>query len=48
MGASSTPQTLLLFLGALEAALTAHGCRVPPGAGTAAATQELGTVPAAG
>jgi alanine-glyoxylate transaminase/serine-glyoxylate transaminase/serine-pyruvate transaminase len=42
MGASSTPHTLLLFLGALEAALAAHGHRVPPGAGVAAAAAALG------
>jgi alanine-glyoxylate transaminase/serine-glyoxylate transaminase/serine-pyruvate transaminase len=48
MGASSTPQAVLLFLGALEAALAAHGVRLPPGAGTAAATQALAAVPAAG
>ena len=37
MGASSTPQTLLQFLAALEGALAAHGHRVPAGAGVAAA-----------
>lgn len=41
MGASSTPQTVLLFIGALEAALVAHGYRVSPGAGTAAASSVL-------
>lgn len=41
MGAGSTPQTLTLFLAALEAALAAHGHRVEPGAGTAAATAAL-------
>jgi aspartate aminotransferase-like enzyme len=41
MGASSTPQTVLLFVGALEAALVAHGYRVSPGAGTAAASSVL-------
>jgi alanine-glyoxylate transaminase/serine-glyoxylate transaminase/serine-pyruvate transaminase len=41
MGASSTPQTVLLFIGALEAALAAHGHRVSPGAGTAAASSVL-------
>lgn len=46
MGASSTPQTVLLFLGALEAALVAHGHRVPVGAGTAAATAALAVAPA--
>jgi alanine-glyoxylate transaminase/serine-glyoxylate transaminase/serine-pyruvate transaminase len=45
MGASSTPQTVLLFLGALEAALTAHGHRVKAGGGTAAATQALAAIP---
>ena len=37
MGASSTPQTLLQFLAALEGALATHGHRVPAGAGVAAA-----------
>ena len=41
MGAGSTPQTLTLLLAALEAALAAHGHRVTPGAGTAAATAAL-------
>jgi alanine-glyoxylate transaminase/serine-glyoxylate transaminase/serine-pyruvate transaminase len=41
MGASSTPQTLLLFLAALESALTVNGHRVPPGAATAAAADAL-------
>ncbi len=41
MGASSTPQAILYFLGALEAALAAAGHHVPPGAGTAAATAAL-------
>ena len=41
MGASSTPQTVLLFISALEAALVAHGYRVSPGAGTAAASSVL-------
>lgn len=41
MGASSTPQTLLQFLAALEAALATHGHRVPEGAGVAAAGQAL-------
>ena len=41
MGASSTPQTLLQFLAALEAALSTQGHRVPPGAGVAAAEAEL-------
>jgi alanine-glyoxylate transaminase/serine-glyoxylate transaminase/serine-pyruvate transaminase len=43
MGASSTPQTILQFLGALEAALAANGHRVPPGAGVAAAESALRT-----
>ena len=41
MGASSTPQLVLLFLGALEAVLGDLGVRVPAGAGTAAAIREL-------
>ena len=41
MGASSTPQTLLQFLAALEGALATHGHRVPEGAGVAAAGQAL-------
>jgi alanine-glyoxylate transaminase/serine-glyoxylate transaminase/serine-pyruvate transaminase len=41
MGASSTPQSVLLFLGALEAALAAHGHRAPAGAGVAAAAAAL-------
>jgi alanine-glyoxylate transaminase/serine-glyoxylate transaminase/serine-pyruvate transaminase len=41
MGASSTPQTLLQFLAALEAALATQGHRVPPGAGVAAAAAAL-------
>jgi alanine-glyoxylate transaminase/serine-glyoxylate transaminase/serine-pyruvate transaminase len=47
MGASSTPQTVLQFLAALEGALGAHGHQVPAGAGVAAAgaalTQQLTT-----
>jgi alanine-glyoxylate transaminase/serine-glyoxylate transaminase/serine-pyruvate transaminase len=46
MGASSTPQTLLLFLGALEAALSAEGHRLSPGAGIAVASAELMAQPA--
>jgi alanine-glyoxylate transaminase/serine-glyoxylate transaminase/serine-pyruvate transaminase len=46
MGASSTPHALLLFLGALEAALAAHGHRVTAGAGVAAAAAALGQSPA--
>jgi alanine-glyoxylate transaminase/serine-glyoxylate transaminase/serine-pyruvate transaminase len=41
MGASSTPQSVLLFLAALEAALGAHGHRVPAGAGVAVASAAL-------
>jgi len=41
MGASSTPQTILLFLAALESALRAQGCGVPPGAGVAGAIAAL-------
>jgi alanine-glyoxylate transaminase / serine-glyoxylate transaminase / serine-pyruvate transaminase len=41
MGASSTPQTLLQFLAALEAALATQGYRLPGGAGVAAAQAEL-------
>jgi alanine-glyoxylate transaminase/serine-glyoxylate transaminase/serine-pyruvate transaminase len=41
MGASSTPQMLLVFLGAFEDVLQAHGVKVPPGAGTAAAIAAL-------
>ena len=41
MGASSTPQTLLQFLAALEAALATQGHRLPGGAGVAAAQAEL-------
>jgi aspartate aminotransferase-like enzyme len=41
MGASSTPQTLLQFLAALEAALGTLGHRVPAGAGVAAADAAL-------
>src|SRR5262245_62909789 len=41
MGASSTPQTLLQFLAALEGALAAQGHRVPEGAGAAAAGAAL-------
>jgi alanine-glyoxylate transaminase/serine-glyoxylate transaminase/serine-pyruvate transaminase len=42
MGASSTPQTVLQFLAALEGALTTHGHRLAPGAGVAAAGAVLG------
>ena len=41
MGASSTPQMLVVLLGALEASLAAHGVRVRVGAGIAAATAAL-------
>ena len=41
MGGGSTAQTLLLFLGALEAVLRSQGHRVPPGAGAAAALGSL-------
>jgi len=41
MGASSTPQTLLQFLAALEGALAAQGYRVREGAGVAAAGAAL-------
>jgi alanine-glyoxylate transaminase/serine-glyoxylate transaminase/serine-pyruvate transaminase len=41
MGASSTPQTIVLFIGALEAALAAHGWQRTPGAGVAAASAAL-------
>ena len=42
MGASSTPQIILLFLGAFETVLAESGCRVPRGAGVAAAADALG------
>ena len=41
MGASSTPQTLLQFLAALESALATSGHNVPAGAGVAAASAAL-------
>jgi alanine-glyoxylate transaminase/serine-glyoxylate transaminase/serine-pyruvate transaminase len=41
MGASSTAQTILQFLAALEGALATHGHPVPEGAGVAAAGQAL-------
>ena len=41
MGASSTPQTLLQFLGVLEAALSAHGYQARAGVGVAAAAEAL-------
>lgn len=43
MGASSTPQTLLQFLAALEGALAINGFDVPEGAGVAAAGAALNT-----
>ena len=43
MGASSTPQTLLQFLAALEGALATQGHRVPEGAGVAAARRGAAT-----
>jgi len=46
MGASSTPQTLLQFLAALEGALSMQGYRVPEGAGVAAASASLLPAPA--
>jgi alanine-glyoxylate transaminase/serine-glyoxylate transaminase/serine-pyruvate transaminase len=42
MGHSSSPQAILVFLGAIESVLAAQGCRVPAGAGTAAAIAALG------
>jgi alanine-glyoxylate transaminase / serine-glyoxylate transaminase / serine-pyruvate transaminase len=41
MGASSTPQTVLQFMGAFEASLAANGYQAPPGAGLAAAQAAL-------
>ena len=41
MGASSTPQTLLQFLAALESALASNGYAAPAGAGVAAASAVL-------
>jgi alanine-glyoxylate transaminase/serine-glyoxylate transaminase/serine-pyruvate transaminase len=41
MGASSTPNIILLFVGAFEQVLRAHGVDVPRGAGTAAAIDVL-------
>lgn len=45
MGAGSTPQTLLQFLAAFEAALEANGKSMPAGAGVAAAAAALRQVP---
>jgi alanine-glyoxylate transaminase/serine-glyoxylate transaminase/serine-pyruvate transaminase len=42
MGASSTPQIILLFLAAFEKVLAEAGCRLPRGAGAAAAADALG------
>jgi alanine-glyoxylate transaminase/serine-glyoxylate transaminase/serine-pyruvate transaminase len=44
MGASSTRQAILIFLGAFEDVLRKSGAMVPPGAGTAAAIDAFGTV----
>jgi len=41
MGASSTPQTVLQFLAALEGALNMNGCSTPAGAGVSAAAAAL-------
>jgi len=41
MGASSTPQSVLTLLAALESALGSHGYAPPPGAGVAAAAAAL-------
>ncbi len=41
MGASSTPDIILLFLGAFEQVLRARGAAIPRGAGTAAAGDAL-------
>ena len=41
MGASSTPQTVLQFMGAFEASLAANGYQPPAGAGLAAAQTAL-------
>ncbi len=41
MGYSSSPQAILLFLGAIESVLAEQGHRVPAGAGTAAAIEAL-------
>jgi len=41
MGAGSTPQMLMLFLGALEAVLASQGRRTTAGAGSAAAIEAL-------
>lgn len=46
MGASSTPQTILQLLAALESALATNGHRVPAGAGVAAASEALRLQPA--
>lgn len=41
MGASSTPQSVLQFMAALEGALMVNGYQPPPGAGVAAAAKAL-------
>lgn len=46
MGASSTPHALVLLLGALDSALSAHGFRTAAGAGAAAAAAALVTTSA--
>jgi alanine-glyoxylate transaminase/serine-glyoxylate transaminase/serine-pyruvate transaminase len=43
MGASSTPQSVLMFLASLEAALGVNGHATPPGAGVAAAARIVGS-----
>jgi alanine-glyoxylate transaminase/serine-glyoxylate transaminase/serine-pyruvate transaminase len=48
MGASSEPQLILMFLGALERALTAQQVSVPKGAGTAAAVAAMASMEMAG
>ncbi|MEW5981303.1 MAG: alanine--glyoxylate aminotransferase family protein [Acidobacteriota bacterium] len=47
MGTSSTPDIIVVFLGAFESVLRAHGAKVPRGAGVAAALDTLsaGTIP---
>ena len=45
MGASSTPDVILLFLGAFEAVLRSQGAAVPRGAATAAALDALAAAP---
>jgi alanine-glyoxylate transaminase / serine-glyoxylate transaminase / serine-pyruvate transaminase len=43
MGASSTPDLIVLFLGAFESVLRTQGAAIPRGAGTAAALDALAT-----